>query len=281
MRFIVLLFLCFGFGHSLWSQSIEVVCELDKKIQETSGLLQLNGKLITHNDSGGKPILYEFDSTTGKVTRKVVVSNAKNVDWEDLTADDEFIYIADIGNNRGKRENLKIYRIRISEYFVQDSVQAEKIKISYADQKDFNPGKLLTNYDAETLMSIGDSLYIFSKNWGNHQTRMYAVSKTPGTYELSPLATFKAKCLVTAGDYNKENNEIILIGYLFNKQFVMRLNDFTIPDIAKGNFLTVEFKVPEKSSKQIEGVVHSEANKYYITSEEYQDNTQVLYQLTW
>ena len=31
----------------------------------------------------------------------------KNNDWEDLTADEEFIYIADIGNNFDTRENFE------------------------------------------------------------------------------------------------------------------------------------------------------------------------------
>ncbi|MGB0807065.1 MAG: hypothetical protein ACPGRC_10260, partial [Salibacteraceae bacterium] len=261
------------------SQKIEKLCLLDKEIEETSGLLKLGEKLITHNDSGGEPILYEFDSSTGKVTRKVVVTHAKNVDWEDITADDEFIYIADIGNNKGKRDNLKIYRIPISEYLTQDSVRAEKIKISYADQKNFNPGKFMTNYDAESLVSIGDSLYIFSKNWGNHQSRIYALPKKTGTYELLPKATFKAKCLVTGADYNAQNNEIVLVGYLYNKQFIMRLNEFGLNNISNGTFVSQEFKVPENGSKQIEGIVHDTQFNYFISAEAYQGNTQVLYRM--
>ena len=31
-----------------------------------------------------------------------------NNDWEDLTADENFIYIADIGNNFDTRENLRM-----------------------------------------------------------------------------------------------------------------------------------------------------------------------------
>ena len=30
------------------------ITQLDKKVKETSGLIRLNGRLITHNDSGGE-----------------------------------------------------------------------------------------------------------------------------------------------------------------------------------------------------------------------------------
>ncbi|MFT6323520.1 MAG: hemolysin-activating ACP:hemolysin acyltransferase [Halieaceae bacterium] len=264
-----------------FAQEIRVLTYLDSEIEETSGLLNLNGKLITHNDSGGEPILYVLDMFTGKVLRSVYIKNAKNVDWEDICSDEKFIYIADIGNNRGKRKNLKIYRIKKDKFLTQDTVKAKKIDISYGDQKNFKPGKFMTNYDAETLVSVGDSLYIFTKNWGNHLTRMYAVSKNIGEYELFPRASFKARCLVTSGNYNTENNEIVFSGYLFNKQFVMRLNNFTEGNLKNGNFISKEFKVPENSSKQIEGITHDIGYEYYISSEAYQGNTQVLYKLIW
>jgi len=41
---------------------------LSYNVRETSGLIYLNGKLITHNDSGGEPALYELDTITGNVT---------------------------------------------------------------------------------------------------------------------------------------------------------------------------------------------------------------------
>ncbi len=37
---------------------IEKITSLDNLINETSGLINFNGRLITHNDSGGKPNLY-------------------------------------------------------------------------------------------------------------------------------------------------------------------------------------------------------------------------------
>ena len=38
------------------------------------------------------------------------MSNIKNTDWEEISQDKDFIYIGDIGNNSGNRDDLKIYR---------------------------------------------------------------------------------------------------------------------------------------------------------------------------
>ncbi|MCD4681234.1 MAG: hypothetical protein K8S00_12690, partial [Bacteroidales bacterium] len=68
-------------------QQISSVTTLHDSIEETSGLIYLNHKLITHNDSGGEAALYEIDSISGNVVRKVFISNAKNTDWEDICYD--------------------------------------------------------------------------------------------------------------------------------------------------------------------------------------------------
>ena len=72
---------------------------LPEKVKETSGLLFLDGKIITHNDSGDDANLYEIDSLSGTILRTISTANAKNVDWEDLAENDTHLFITDIGNN--------------------------------------------------------------------------------------------------------------------------------------------------------------------------------------
>ena len=101
------------FLFSLLSSSAQIALDLTNlqspTLDESSGLLFYNNKIITHTDSGGKAELYEIDATMGKVTRTVNITNAENVDWEDIGQDGTHIYIGDIGNNSGNRTNLKIY----------------------------------------------------------------------------------------------------------------------------------------------------------------------------
>ena len=81
---------------------------LPLKINETSGLEYYNDNFLTHNDSGGETILYEFNKE-GKIVDEHFIENCgENNDWEDITADSKNIYIANSGNNYGTRQNLAV-----------------------------------------------------------------------------------------------------------------------------------------------------------------------------
>ena len=157
-------------SYFLFSQNVlvlDTLSSLENALTEISGFEYLNGKLIGHTDSGGENALYEISPTDGSVVRKVVISNASNIDWEDITADATHIFIGDFGNNNGNRQDLKIYRISQQDFFSLDTVAAETLSISYAAQTNFSSMRFQTNYDAEAMVAVGDSLYLFSKNWGN------------------------------------------------------------------------------------------------------------------
>jgi hypothetical protein len=96
-----------------------------------------NNNIITHNDSGGQANLYEINASTGAVLRTVAITNATNVDWEDIAQDAFYIYIGDIGNNFGNRTDLKIYKISKEDYDDADTAAAEIISYSYTNQLDF------------------------------------------------------------------------------------------------------------------------------------------------
>ena len=84
---------------------------LPDEVKETSGLLFFNGKIITHKDSGNAANLYELDSVNGNILRIIAINSVTNTDWEDITQDENHIYIADIGNNNGNRTDLNIFKI--------------------------------------------------------------------------------------------------------------------------------------------------------------------------
>ena len=141
-----------------FSQVILEEYNLPTLINETSGLEFYNDNLITHNDSGGEPILY-YLTTDGKIVSKRKIENVKNNDWEDITIDDKYIYIADMGNNYDTRNNLSIIKIPL-DFNINTS---EQIKFNYPQQKSFKYRKL-SMFDAEGLISIDDYLLIFTKN---------------------------------------------------------------------------------------------------------------------
>jgi len=169
---------------------------MDTSVEETSGLIFHNNRLITHNDSGGTAQLFEMDTVSNTITRTVTISNATNVDWEDIAQDADYIYIGDFGNNDGTRTDLKIYRVPKSEYDNNTTVTAELIDFSYNDQSSFTADSD-TNFDCEAMVIKGDNILLFSKNHGNLECNVYIMPKTIGTHTAVNSSSYDTEGFVT------------------------------------------------------------------------------------
>jgi len=96
-----------------------VVCRItDARIDEASGLAASRrnpGLYYTHNDSAGKPHVYAIDRA-GRIRATIRLIGAANLDWEDVaiapgtTAGEFDVCVADIGDNKSRRERVTIYR---------------------------------------------------------------------------------------------------------------------------------------------------------------------------
>jgi hypothetical protein len=242
---------------------------LDQKIDESSGLLYIEGRLFTHNDSSGHAEIYEIDNY-GRLLRTIKINGAVNVDWEAMTQDKDYLYIADIGNNRGDRKDLKIYKIVKSDFMHKNSVESEVIEIKYGDQKKFGYKNFSTPYDAEAIISYGEKLYIFTKNWKNRVTKVYAVSKEPGTYKIEEVTAYAFDFVVTGATYIEKTDMIVLIGYssrFMTKQKIVILDGFKDDDFFSGHVKVIDLKTNLLGFKQIESIANDGAEKVYITSE--------------
>lgn len=251
------------------SQKLSPIVDLHDDIKESSGLIYLNHKIITHNDSGGEAALYEIDSILGTVSRKVILQNAQNKDWEDLCYDDTYIYIADIGNNNGTRTDLRIYRIAIADYIntSTDTLSADTIQFSYSDQSSFTSSQYTTNFDAEAIVSWNDSLYIFTKNWGNMRCNIYAVPKTPGSYSISKMDSFDSQGMITGASYDSSNGTILLCGYGILNPFAVKLDNFHSNVFSNGTIIRSKLQMPSGYSYQIESITTTGNSEHLLTSE--------------
>jgi len=215
MKYVLtLIFLFFGLLTIKSQTATEITNLQTPDLDENSGLIFYNNNIITFNDSGGEANLYEINASTGNITRTVTITNATNVDWEDITQDASYIYIGDIGNNNGNRTDLKIYKIAKNDYNGSDDIAvAEIISYSYADQLDFNSNPNNTNWDAEGLISYGEQLLIFSKNWVDNWVNVYSIPKTNGTYSALLESSYNTNGLITSAEISLNENIIYLIGY--------------------------------------------------------------------
>ncbi len=241
---------------------------LPEEVKETSGLLFFNGKIITHNDSGNAASLYELDSVNGNILRTIAINNVTNTDWEDITQDENYIYIADIGNNNGNRTNLKILKILKSDYLNSDVINAEIIAFSYEDQTNFSSRPNANNFDAEALISFDDSLLIFTKNWVNYNTNVYKIPKTTGTYNAKKVSSTNIEGLVTGASFT--NNNIMLCGYNTNGiPFLIYIpyNEISGDDVFNDGFSKHDLINGLELFSQVEAITTFDNGKFYVSRE--------------
>lgn len=264
MRLLTMCLTCSVLGYA---QNLNLVTTMDDLVQETSGLVFFDSRLITHNDSGGEAALYEINTNNGVVSRTVEIKDASNTDWEDICDDENYIYIGDFGNNNGNRTNLRIYKILKTDYLNNAEVTAEVIRFSYADQTDFSAAPQNTNYDAEAIISYGENLFVFTKNWKDGRTNIYKIPKAAGTYSVERVDSFDAQGLVTAGSYNILSEKVMLTGYAGITPFIIELTGFSNGKFSNGVIDRYNVSTPTTYSFQIEAVTYFNENEYYISAE--------------
>ena len=253
------LFLFFFIITNFQAQTIISKTELPSSVYETSGLEKVDNNLITLNDSGNQPVLYYLNES-GKLISERNFSELQNNDWEDLTVDDEFIYIADIGNNFDTRNNLRIIKAAL------DSADNsfEIINFYYPEQEDFS-FKQLSMYDAEGLISISDYLLIFTKNRAKKITEIYKLPKKEGNYKAELIGEINIESIVTAADYNKKLRLLVLTSTKdFNEYYVHKIKKFNISRLK--NLKVETYKIPIGKT-QVEAIKIIDNDNFWISSE--------------
>lgn len=232
---------------------------LNAALLENSGLIYWNNRIWTHNDRGNSTELFELD-TTGTIIRTINVSNAVNIDWEDIAQDENYVYVGDFGNNAsGNRQDLTIYQIAKADLLAGNTVTASLIRFNYADQTDFTAvAANTTNFDCEAMIVYNGKLYLFTKQWTALGTSVYEIPAATGTWTAQRVASNSAPAgLVTGADVSAAQRSIALCGYTSGgARFLYLLYDFTGTDFFSGNkrFVTmsgfgqtegIAFKNPE------------------------------------
>ncbi len=195
------------------------ITQLPEILMESSGIYIAGpNRIWSHNDAGNLNELYCVD-TTGQLLRTLIVSNASNIDWEDLAVDSQGrLYINDAGNNGNDRQDLVIYRIPNPETVTGDQVEAERINFVFEDQT-FPPKISNLNYDIEGIIWKDDSIFMFTKDRSSPlggYTKMYSVPATPGQYVAKLLDSLYVDnsnhpARITGADFNPNTGELVLL----------------------------------------------------------------------
>jgi len=212
--------------------------------------------------------LYELDNNTLEITRTVTISNVENTDWEDIAQDDMYIYIADIGNNNGNRTDLKILRIKKSDYDTSDTVTAALISYAYEDQTSFISDRN-TDFDAEALLVYDTDLIVFTKEWVGMGTTAYRIPKLPGDYIAENIGSYPVDGLITGATYTSTNsNEIYLVGYSqFLSPFFIKFDNQEATSILTGEATKTTLNI---GFAQVESIAFDDdTRQFFISSEEF------------
>ncbi len=249
--------------------NLRIMARLPQVLIESSGIIaSQQNKIWSHEDSGNLPELYCVD-TTGQLLRTLVISNAQNVDWEDVATDAAGnVYICDAGNNDNNRKNLAIYRIPNPENISGNAVAAEIIRFVLSDQTQFPPPLSNRNFDIEALIWHNDTLFLFSKNRStplNGYSKMYKLPAQPGNmiaqlvdsvYLGSTIETAR----VTAADFHRQTGELILL----TARKLVSFKNYPGSRFFSGDRVEYVFST---FPGQNEGIVFIAPNRLYMTEE--------------
>ncbi len=244
-----------------YKYGIKKIGRLPKEVVESSGLALYSDLFITHPDSGNPPKLwgvkYPFDvdkPINGEIN---LPPNVENIDWEDLAQDDqENLYIGDFGNNDNNRKDLSIIKLNLLEN------KFELIEFNYPDQKEFPPKKNREkNYNCEAMLWAKGNLYLFSKNSGNKNVKMYKLPDTPGNYEAEIVDVLRLPLQITGADISHDGQFVALLSYGkvllyrtgYNKEGTLKLTPFNCKQFTK--------------SGQSEAIVFLDEENLIITNE--------------
>ncbi len=243
--------------------SPDTTLPLPDKIKETSGLIYWDNYLWTHNDNSDAH-LYALDRRSAIIVREQLIPGG-NKDWEEISQDETYIYIGDIGNNaRGNRKDLHILKLEKSQ--LPSSSLIDSISFYYPGQDSFEPVPAnSTNFDCEAFVVSRDSIYLFTKQWQNLYTSLYVIPNRPGRYEARLKDRYAVNGLITGATLLPEKKLVVLCGYdKLLQPFILTLYDFKDHDFFSGNKRKINLNLP---FHQVEGICTENGLQYFVSNE--------------
>jgi hypothetical protein len=194
------------------------VARLPAFLDEVSGLAQSRtnpGVFWVHNDSGDAPRVYAV-SRSGAWLGSYTLAGAAAVDWEDMAigpaADGRsYLYLADIGDNAGRRGSVRVYRVREP---VVDADQSPVVEtLSFVTPYDFvyDDGPR----DAEGFMvdPLTNDFYIVSKREPDGNRLYRSVSPSDSTMNtLERVGRFSVTG-TTSADISPDGLQVLIRRY--------------------------------------------------------------------
>ncbi|WP_082738336.1 hypothetical protein [Chryseobacterium sp. CCH4-E10] len=250
------------------SDALSVEFALPKKLKEVSGIALSKDKntIWAIEDQGNKNVIYGLDRQ-GKQIADVLVENAENRDWEDITADAQGnMYIGDFGNNDNDRQDLSILKVDLKDASQKAAKVTQTTTFHYEGQTEFPPKKSNWLYDCEAFVEKDGYFYLFTKNRSKGFDGTFLVFQVPnkaGDFEAKLVAKLKLQggysdAAITSAAINSRNQIILLT----------HKNIYMLSTFFDKNFETAVIqKTPLNHNSQKEAVVFLDDKTLLIADE--------------
>ena len=245
---------------------------VDPKLKEISGIeFDKYKRMWAINDGGDGPKLYMLNKD-GSIAREVTVSNAKNVDWEDMTQNRfGHFFLGDFGNNDNDRRWLTIYKIENPIDIKTDTTTAEIIKFTYPQMQEGEIKPQDKNYDLEAFVEYKRHLYLFTKNRTkpfDGITKLYKVGDHAANFDAELIGEFKTcttlekLCWITSAAMSPDRTKLVLL----DSTSVWLFENFDGDNFFNGDVSRIDLGVVT----QKEAVTFYDDNTLVFTDEEFQ-----------
>jgi hypothetical protein len=230
----------------------------------------------THNDSGDGAFVYAFN-LKGDNLGTWRIPGAENDDWEDIDSykDDKgkcFLYIGDIGDNKGRRPDHVVYRIPEPEIKPDDvgtlrenatlSTTAQVLKFTYPDG----------GHNAETMMvnPLTGDIYVLTKRIDGPSQ----VYKIAGNFDSAGVVSAERvgevavpsvpNGLLTGGDISPDGTRVAICDYTQAYELRLKTGSSNFDEIWKEKPIPINVG----DLKQNEAIGYtSDGNALVVTSE--------------
>ncbi|MBT3135766.1 hypothetical protein KL866_11730 [Alteromonas sp. ALT199] len=232
------------------------IVELPEELSETSGSFCDVDGIYSLNDSGNEPTIYQI-SYQGDITKRTRLP-LTNKDWEAITADKSSFYIADVGNNKGKREKVEVHKVSRN-----NLNEITTFTLKYAGNNANSNIPYAHDFDSEAMVKHGDDLLLFSKSWKTGITHIYKVNEGEAEQTISPFGFIEGlPGVVTGVDFDQHQGRFVITGYKsdpfgnFSTFIAQVTQDYVLLNIW-----------PLEQYKQVEGVCVDSNGTYWFSEE--------------
>jgi hypothetical protein len=255
--------------------------ELPKKLKEISGLTMAeNQKTIwCIEDSGNENEISLIDSL-GNITKSIVIENAENIDWEDITKDkDGNLYIGDFGNNDNDRQDLSIHKINKNDLSKTTVATIQKTTFSYNEQKDFPAKKNNKLFDVESFFEFDNYFYLITKNRNKKfdgRTLVYKIANANGTQTADLIrkintGTSFENGAITSAAISDDQTKVVLLTH----SKIILFEDFGMKPFFEGTRSDIELN----HISQKESICFKNNNTVLVADEQDKKTGGVVYEI--